>query len=137
MAVDLDSLNKYKNLVYKHLLDAGEITTRWVNERKMYELILSFFPDAEFQYYPVWLNRQSFDTFVPSIATAFEYQGRQHYEVIDFFGGEDAFYYRQRLDKKKKELSVQNGVTLIEWRYDEPITKNMLICKMNGQGITF
>ena len=37
-----------------------------------------------------------------------EYQGRQHYEVVDFFGGEDKFEQRQMYDQFKRDFAGDN-----------------------------
>jgi hypothetical protein len=63
--------------------------------------------------------------------TAFEFQGVQHYEPINFFGGEDGLRKRERLDIQKKEKSIENGVKLIEWQYDEPLSKITLYNKLS------
>ena len=53
--------------------------------------------------------------FIPSINTAFEYQGAQHYTSVDYFGGEEQLKKQKNLDLKKKKLCKENGVTL--WKY--------------------
>lgn len=88
----------------------------------MYDLIHRRFPDAIYQYHSGWLGHQSLDVYVPSIATAFEYQGIQHYKAIEFFGGEIGLKKRLFLDKNKMDLCNRNGITLVEWKYDEPVT---------------
>ena len=83
-------------------------------------------PYTLYQYRPEWLGRQSLDLYIPSLKTAIEYQGIQHYMPIDFFGGEDALAARQELDRQKKQLCEANGVRLIEWPYScEPTDKNV------------
>ena len=66
-----------------------------------------------------WLGRQSLDLYIPSLCTAIEYQGIQHYLPVEFFGGEDALALRQELDQNKRELCALNHVRLIEWPYDK------------------
>jgi hypothetical protein len=57
------------------------------------------------------------DVFVPLWALALEYQGIQHYQPVKFFGGEKQFITRLNLDKEKREICFQNGITLIEIPY--------------------
>ena len=84
------------------------------------------YPDILYQYRPEWLGRQSLDLYIPSLCTAIEYQGIQHYLPIEFFGGEEALALRQELDQTKKLLCTENHVRLIEWPYDkEPSDKNI------------
>ena len=84
------------------------------------------YPDTLYQYRPEWLGRQSLDLYIPSLQTAIEYQGIQHYLPVEFFGGEDALDKRQELDRQKKALCNENAVRLIEWPYDiEPTDANV------------
>ena len=83
-------------------------------------------PDTLYQYRPDWLGRQSLDLYIPSLRTAIEYQGVQHYRPIAFFGGEEAHVQRLELDLVKRQLCEENQVRLIEWPYDvEPTDKNI------------
>ena len=66
------------------------------------------------------------DVFIPSISVGIEYQGVQHYKPIEYFGGEEHFKHQQENDKKKRMLCKRNGVILIEWPYNEKISKKVL-----------
>lgn len=131
-----DTINSFKQDLYQHLLDSGMITHKWVSERRMYEIVKSVYDDAIFQFHAGWLGRQSYDVYVPSIKTAFEFQGEQHYSPIDFFGGEEAYQNRVELDKVKRDLSQSNGVTLIEWKYDEDLSVLVLNSKLEQASIS-
>lgn len=61
---------------------------------------------------------------------AFEYQGEQHYEPIEIYGGEQGLLSRQRQDQRKRELCAANGVVLIEWKYSKPISRELLITEL-------
>jgi hypothetical protein len=102
----------------------------WVSETQLYRLVLSFFPDAEQHATPEWLRPQHLDVFVPSRKVAFEYQGRQHFEPVDFFGGEESFRETVRRDKLKAQKCKANSVTLVEWIYTETIDLQTLIKKL-------
>jgi hypothetical protein len=43
---------------------------------------------------------------------AIEYNGIQHYEPIEYFGGQDAFEYRCKLDLLKHDLCKENNCKL-------------------------
>lgn len=60
-----------------------------------------------------------FDFYLPKYNTLIEYQGAQHYEVIERFGGEDGFLLRQKHDKIKLEYCLSNGIELITIPYWE------------------
>lgn len=112
--------------IYQKLAQKHKLPIRWKNEYTLYQLLIKEYPDAIYQYHSKWLGRQSLDIFIPSINTGFEYQGLQHYEPIEFFGGIDAFNHRIELDEKKRKLCKKNDVKLIEWKYNMPITKRVL-----------
>lgn len=119
--------------IYDEMIRSGENIGRWKAEQELFSLISSQYSDAIFQYRSEWLGSQSLDIFIPSISTGFEYQGAQHYEPIKFFGGQPAFEERIKLDKRKKKLCMQNGVRLIEWKWTEEITLEVLHQKLLAQ----
>lgn len=116
--------------IYKQLLDSKQIGSKWISEIKLYTTINKLYPDAVFQYHPKWLGRQSLDVYIPSINIGFEYQGIQHYQPIDYFGGEEAFKKRIELDEKKKRLCMENNVKLIEITYKDTISIKTIKDKM-------
>lgn len=48
-----------------------------------------------------------------------EIQGKQHYEPVEFFGGEQQFAIQQRYDNLKREYCKQHNCTLIEIPYTD------------------
>ena len=95
---------------------------KWVQEYKLFSYVKLWYNDAIFQYHPEWLNGLYLDIFIPSINTAVEYQGQQHYEPIEYFGGEERFFDNKERDTRKQILCKNNGVTLLEWPYSQKIT---------------
>ena len=100
----------------------GIIKPRWKHELTLFNAIHKQYPDTLYQYRPDWLGRQSLDIYIPSLQTAIEFQGIQHYHPIGFFGGEEALAHRQELDQQKKILCEENHIRLVEWPYDLPPT---------------
>lgn len=135
-----DSFREYRNIVvahgkeqtqkrteiYSQLILDGQASPKWKSEAQLFVLVSSVYPDAIYQYHTDWLRMQSLDIFIPSISVGIEYQGVQHYRAVDLFGGEDNFRHQQENDQKKRSLCKQNGVTLIEWPYNEVISKENL-----------
>ncbi len=104
----------------------GIIRPKWKHEMTLFHAIRKLHPDTLHQYRPGWLGRQSLDIYIPSLKTAIEYQGIQHYRSVGFFGGDEALLHRKELDMRKKKLCAENGVRLIEWGYDlEPTDRNI------------
>ena len=104
----------------------GVIKPKWKPELSLFHAVRGLYPDTLYQYRPDWLGRQSLDLYIPSLSTAIEYQGVQHYLPVEFFGGEEALSQRRDLDRVKKELCEANSVRLIEWPYSlDPTEKNV------------
>lgn len=134
------SYNKFQNTVtthkrcqkqqrtelYSQLVQQKRTSPKWKSEAQLYGLVSTLYPDAVYQYHAGWLGMQSLDIFIPSISVGIEYQGRQHYEPIGYFGGESHFEHQQENDRKKRKLCKDKGITLIEWPYKEKITKENL-----------
>lgn len=106
----------------KILLEKEELNIRWKGEYSMFKLARDLYKDAIYQYHVDWLGLQSIDVYIPSIKVGIEYQGIQHFEPVDFFGGKEGLEYRQELDEKKRWLCKENGISLLEWRYDDALT---------------
>jgi hypothetical protein len=106
----------------------GIIRPKWKHELSLFHAVRKKYPDTLYQHRPAWLGRQSLDLYIPSLETAIEYQGIQHFHPVDFFGGEEALLARQELDNQKRRLCEENNVRLIEWPYDlEPVDRNIEI----------
>ena len=108
--------------VKKEFIKSDFKSPKWVQEYKLFSYIKLWHNDAIFQYHPEWLNGLYLDIFIPSINTAVEYQGQQHYEPIEYFGGEERFFDNKERDTRKQILCKNNGVTLLEWPYSQKIT---------------
>ena len=89
------------------------------------------------QYRQPWLNNKSLDFFLPQYNVGIECQGRQHFELIEYFGGVDEFNRRKDRDKEKLNECISNNIKLLyyaNYEYDFPyevITdKNDLLLKI-------
>jgi hypothetical protein len=52
---------------------------------------------------------------------AIEYNGKQHYEPVLYFGGQEGFLNTIKRDKAKKKKCKENKCHLIEVKYDEDL----------------
>lgn len=118
-----DSIASERNEIYEGLIKEGNTHAVWISEQKAYAIVKEAYPDAKFQYQPEWLHGQRLDIFIPSENAGIEYQGKQHSEAVDFFGGDDGLKYTVQKDRRKNYLCRINGVKLIYWDYDTPLTK--------------
>ena len=74
-----------------------------------------------------------FDFYLPKYKIALEYQGKQHYESIQYFGGEERFQKQIKTDSLKEEWCKNNNIKLIKILYtdykdiNEDYTKNNIL----------
>jgi len=71
-----------------------------------------------------------FDFYLSEYNTVIEYDGRQHFKAIDFFGGEKEFEIRKKRDNIKTNYCLNNNINLIRvpyWNSNEDI-KQAIIC---------
>lgn len=129
---DKTYIQEYESSILAEMKDAGISTSKWVNEFEMFIIIQKQYPDAIYQYRAAWLGKQSLDVFVPSLKIGFEYQGIQHFQPVDHFGGDMGFAEVQRRDQLKKITCENNGIEIIYWLYDEPVNLKVLKKKLDG-----
>lgn len=58
-----------------------------------------------------------FDFYIPSMRTCIEFDGKQHYEPVEHFGGLDSFKKLQINDRIKNEYCEDNYIDLIRIKY--------------------
>lgn len=66
-----------------------------------------------------------FDFYLPEYNICIEYQGQQHYEPIEYFGGKSKFENQIKKDNIKKEYCQKNNIYLFEIPYFEDINKKL------------
>ena len=64
----------------------------------------------------------SYDFYIPSQSILIEYQGQQHYEPIDHFGGDNKFAIQKKHEKLKSDYAETHNYNLIA----VPYTKDTL-----------
>lgn len=134
---DINRMKKFEKLVKAYTRDAENIVRTnnnipkigegWIGETVLFENIRNEFDNNEVVQHgrPKFLGRQHLDIWIPKLKLGIEYQGDQHYNPIEYFGGENAFSKQTELDRRKKELCDLNGVVIIyvnkEYDFDEVI----------------
>jgi hypothetical protein len=68
------------------------------------------------------------DWFCPEYNLAFELQGDQHFRQVEFYQNtREDFYYQQECDRIKRETCRDLGITLIEVRTSDPLSKEYIL----------
>ena len=104
----------------------------WVSEAYVLNTIKELYPHTKVihQGSPEWLGLQRFDVWLPEFNIAVEYQGKQHYEPIEYFGGTDGLHRCQERDATKRHLAEKNNVEIIYFTYKESLTTDLIRGKL-------
>ncbi|MDF2158335.1 hypothetical protein [Algoriphagus sp. CAU 1675] len=113
------NLRSIENTIRKN--DGYNLVGSLYNETLLFKMISDTFPEVTLisQYSPPWLGRQRFDIFIKEKNLAIEYNGKQHYEPIDYYGGTEGFNNTKKRDEEKRRKCKLNDCNLIEVKYDE------------------
>jgi hypothetical protein len=133
----LEQANKgdFKNVQY-----AGYTRpkNKWKSEELVYNIVKKHYKQHNviYQHRPFFLKtdiggQMSYDIYISGLNIAIEYQGKQHFEPVEFFGGEQNFKNTVKRDMLKKELSIEQKVKLIYVYYWENISPELIIAKIN------
>lgn len=63
----------------------------------------------------------SYDFYLQNYNLLIEFQGEQHYEPVDYFGGKEKLKTQQEHDKRKRDYAKLHNINLLEIRYDEDV----------------
>lgn len=111
---------------------------RWKSEELVYEYAKKLFKKNEviYQHRPYFLHtksgQMSYDIFICGENIAIEYQGKQHFEPVEYFGGKEHFESQKKRDELKMKLSEENGVLLVYINYNEDISMELIKNKISN-----
>lgn len=66
-----------------------------------------------------------FDFYLPDYNCCIEYDGKQHFEPIEYFGGQETFEYTQKHDNIKNEYCKNNGISLLRIPYFKDVEEEL------------
>ena len=66
-----------------------------------------------------------FDFYIPEKNICIEYNGIQHYQKVDRFGGEETFNYQKYNDSIKSNFCKENSINLLIISYKDSIIEKM------------
>lgn len=70
-------------------------------------------------------NKLPFDFYLPKLNLLIEFDGKQHFEPIEFFGGLKHLKETQHNDRIKNKYCEDKNIKLIRIRYDENVTEKL------------
>jgi len=124
-------MNAVENSV-REKFGAKRIGEAWVTETILYYMVKSLINEKQVlrHYRPDFLEGLELDIFIPSLNLGVEYQGLQHFEPVEHWGGEEAFGRRRERDIRKKHLCTLNNVRLVCFSYNEQITEELVKARL-------
>ena len=69
----------------------------------------------------IFFSKLKFDFYLPKYNTIIEYDGIQHFEPVEFLGGDEEFEKNKQRDLLKTEYCLKNNIKLIRISYKENI----------------
>lgn len=88
-------------------------------EKRIEKILTEYNIDFIPQYRLNDFKKAPYDFYLPNYNLLIEFQGRQHYEPVDKFGGEKQFYKQLDIDRRKKELAITQKYDLLLISYKE------------------
>lgn len=87
----------------------------WVSETELFYKIKEHYPQYKVlqHYHDSWLGNQHLDVYIKDINVGIEYQGAQHYQAIEIFGGEEGLKNTQKRDRQKVLKCKKNNTKLV------------------------
>lgn len=75
------------------------------------------------------------DGYFPKRNVAIEYDGEQHFRYVPFLHGHDEskFKRQQKLDRHKNNLLKKNGITVIRFKFNDPMDINFIADKLHKE----
>ena len=112
---------------YRESLGIPKIGEGWISETDLYYKIKEEFLDHEMVQHarPKWLGLQHLDIYFPNDNVAIEYQGLQHYQPVEIFGGDEGLHKTQERDRIKFEKCQANRCVLLY--VDESMTFDSVV----------
>lgn len=113
---------------YRESIGVPKIGEGWISETALFYKIKEHYKDYKVVQHgrPKWLGKQHFDIYFPEKNIAVEYQGIQHYQAVDYFGGEEGLASNQERDERKRGLCKKHSCKLIcvneGYKFEDVIT---------------
>ncbi len=114
--VELSDIVNEAHQEVRNLKGLAPILSRWKSEQMLFDQIKIAFPELVVigQGSPEWLEGQRFDVWLPQLSLAIEFNGIQHFQAVDYFGGDEGFRKTKERDEMKREKCKSNNTALIE-----------------------
>ena len=105
-----------------------------ISETLLFKIIQTLFGGTKVvrHYRGAELGGLELDIWIPDLRLGIEYQGEQHYQVIEPWGAVSGLSKRIENDRKKRQLCKSAGYNLVEFRYEENLTEDRVVKKLRS-----
>ena len=105
---------------------------KWISETLLFKIVHTLFAGTKVvhHYRGAELDGLELDIWIPDLRLGIEYQGEQHYQVIEPWGAEPGLSKRIENDRRKRQLCKTVGYDLVEFRYEEDLTEDRVAQKL-------
>lgn len=110
-----NKLQQDRHCPYCNISDGERIIKDFLEEAKIYFIYQYRFDGL------VGMNGGllSYDFYLPNKNVLIEFQGEQHEQPVEYFGGKEKFKIQQEHDKRKREYAKEHNIELLEiWYWD-------------------
>jgi hypothetical protein len=109
----------------------------WVNETLLFRFVCDALPDVDVKRHcrPPFLDGLELDVYIPDLGVGIEYQGVQHFEPVDHWGGESALLDLTARDARKRDLCQKAGIKLLFFDCDDDLSMDLVLrrlCKVRS-----
>lgn len=117
-------LNSFLQNIHKHLNGQGcrfcESSSKGEDYIKMWldDFEINYIRQKSFDTCK-YVNKLSFDFYLPDYNICVEFDGRQHFEPIEYFGGIKGYELNKKRDQVKNNWCLDNNVDLLRIKYNE------------------
>lgn len=117
----------------RETLGYPKIGEQWISETMLYKIVKTILAPKEVirHYRGKELDGLELDIWIPDLKLGIEYQGEQHFKVMEQWGGEEGYKKRVANDIRKKQLCKKWGYHLIEFIHDEELTPEFVERKLS------
>lgn len=116
---------QYPSLLMKNLVvgcHCNKSIGEFVIEQCLIQEHIEFIPQYKFKDCKD-VSQLSFDFYIPSKNLYIEYDGIQHIQPVEFFGGEEGFKITKKHDEIKNDFCLKNNINLLRIPYNRDIEK--------------
>ena len=130
------SFKLYFDQEYTKIKKLEASKSKYKNEFELYNIVKFYYPDTIYQFQLSTEPVIRVDVYIPSLNIIIEYQGKQHYEEVDYFLSankkKNLLSKQIKRDVLLREIATTREIKLIEWPYTLDVNPLILQGSINS-----